>query len=300
MFTKEGILLETGTNELEIVEFTIGNNRFGINVIKVREIISVIPTTKVPFSHPHIEGVISLRDEVIPVVNLAKVLHLPEQYEETSEKYIIAEFNMLKIAFHVGNIAQIHRISWEKIEQPNDLAKNLENLITGIIHFDEQMILLPDFEKIIFNINPNTGISKDRIQSLDARDRSTKTILIAEDSSLLRELLKETLEKVGYVNIEICHDGQEALDKLIAFSEKGNVTEHVQLVITDIEMPKMDGHHLTKRIKENDKLKKLPVIIFSSLITNDLRHKGEKVGANAQVSKPEVSELVKYVDQFIL
>lgn len=300
MLTKEGILLETGTNELEIVEFTIGNNRFGINVIKVREIIPVIPVTKVPFSHPHVEGVISLRDEVIPVVNLADVLHLPEQYEKANEKYIVAEFNMLKVAFHVGNIEQIHRISWKKIEQPNDLAKNLENLITGIIHFNEEMILLPDFEKIIFNINPDTGISKDRIQLLNARERSTKTILIAEDSGLLRELLQETLEKVGYVNIEICHDGEEALNKLIAFSEKGNVTDHVQLVITDIEMPKMDGHHLTKRIKEDDKLKKLPVIIFSSLITNDLRHKGEEVGANAQVSKPEVTELVQYVDQYIL
>lgn len=300
MLTKDGILLESGTNELEIVEFMIGTNRFGINVIKVREIIPIMPVTKVPFSHPHVEGVISLRDEVIPVVDLATVLHLSEHYEKANEKYIIAEFNMLKVAFHVGTIAQIHRISWGKIEQPNKVAQNLEHLITGIIHFNDEMILLPDFEKIIFNINPNTGISKERIQSLDKRERSTKTILIAEDSSLLRELLKETLEKVGYVNIEVCHDGEEALERLNAFSEKGKITDSIQLVITDIEMPKMDGHHLTKRIKESDHLKQLPVIIFSSLITNDLRHKGEQVGADAQVSKPEVSELVKFIDKYIL
>ncbi len=300
MLTKEGILLESGTNELEIVEFTIGDNRFGVNVIKVREIIPVMPATKVPFSHPHVEGVISLRGEVLPVVHLARVLNLHEEYDKTKEKYIIAEFNQLKVAFHVENIAQIHRISWEQIEQPNDVAKDLENLITGIIHFNEEMILLPDFEKIIFDINPNTGITQERLESLGARERSTKMILIAEDSSLLRQLLQETLEKVGYANLEICHDGAEALDKLIAFSEKGDVTEHVQLVITDIEMPKMDGHHLTKRIKENEKLKQLPVIIFSSLITNDLRHKGERVGANAQVSKPEIKRLVKIIDEHIL
>lgn len=300
MLANENILLESGTNELEIVEFTIGKNRFGINVIKVREIIPVMPVTKVPFSHPHIEGVISLRDEVIPVVNLAESLHLPVKYDEKNEKFIITEFNLLKVAFHVENIVKIHRISWDKIEQPNELAKNLENLITGIIQLNEEMILLPDFEKILFNINPHTGISNERIQQLDERERSTKTILIAEDSPLLRELLQETLKKVGYVNLEICHDGEEALNKLLAYSEKGRVTDHVQLVITDIEMPKMDGHHLTKQIKDNEKLKDIPVIIFSSLITKDLRHKGESVGADAQVSKPEVSELVKHVDKHIL
>ena len=113
-------------------------------------------------------------------------------------------------------------------------------------------------------------------------------------------MLQQTLKKVGYVNIEVCHDGEEALNKLLDYAEKGNVADHIQLVITDIEMPKMDGHHLTKRIKEHDKLKQLPVIIFSSLITADLRHKGEQVGADAQVSKPEVDELVKHVDKHIL
>ncbi len=300
MVSNDSILLESGTNELEIVEFTIGTNRFGINVIKVREIIPAMPVTKVPFSHPHVEGVISLRNEVIPVVNLAKSLRLPVQYDEKDEKFIITEFNNLKVAFHVEKIVRIHRISWERIEQPNELAKNLESLITGIIQLDDDMILLPDFEKIIFNINPNTGISEERIKQLDERERSEKTILIAEDSPLLREMLQQTLKKVGYVNIEVCHDGEEALNKLLDYAEKGNVADHIQLVITDIEMPKMDGHHLTKRIKEHDKLKQLPVIIFSSLITADLRHKGEQVGADAQVSKPEVDELVKHVDKHIL
>lgn len=300
MFSDDGILLESGTNELEIVEFTIGNHRFGINVIKVREIIPVIPVTKVPFSHPHVEGVISLRDEIIAVVHLGRVLQLPEYTEQETGKFIIAEFNQLKVAFYVENIAQIHRISWKKIEQPNALAKNLENLINGIIHFENEMILLPDFEKIIFNINPETGISKKRIQALDDRERSEKKILIAEDSTLLRELLQETLTKVGYVNLDICYDGEEAWNKLQSYLEQGEITDHVQLVITDIEMPRMDGHHLTKRIKEDEQLKKLPVIIFSSLITDDLRHKGEIVGANAQVSKPEISELVKHIDQYVL
>lgn len=297
---EEQILLESGTNELEIVEFAIGESRFGINVIKIREIIPAIPVTKVPFSHPHVEGVISLRNEVIPVINLAKVLHIDEPFKETDEKFIITEFNNLKAAFHVGSIAKIHRISWQNIEQPNDLAKNLENLITGIIQLDDEMILLPDFEKILFHINPNTGISEERIKALDERERSEKTILIAEDSPLLRELLQKTLEKVGYCNLEIYSDGEEAFNRLAALAENGDATKQIQLVITDIEMPRMDGHHLTKRIKADENLKDLPVIIFSSLITNELRHKGEKVGADAQVSKPEVNELVKIVDRHIL
>ncbi|PWA11785.1 chemotaxis protein CheV [Pueribacillus theae] len=300
MQTNKGILLESGTNELEIVEFTIANSRFGINVIKVREIIPFFPATKIPFSHPNIEGVVSLRGEVVPVVHLANVLRLPVSAGKPSEKLIITEFNQLKVAFHVENVARIDRFSWEAIEQPNDLAKDLEGLITGIIHFDEDMILLPDFEKIIFDINPHTGITKDRIKTVGKRERSAKKILIAEDSALLRELLRETLEEVGYANLEFCVDGSEAYEKLEAYAKKGDIQNEIQLVITDIEMPKMDGHHLTKRIKEDERFNVLPVIIFSSLITNDLKHKGERVGADAQVSKPEVFSLVKQIDQYIL
>ncbi len=118
---------------------------------------------------------------------------------------------------------------------------------------------------------------------------------------MLRKLLHDTLAEAGYVYVEFFENGEDALNYLQSIVQKGKPVEsEVQLVITDIEMPQMDGHHLTKRIREDETLKHLPVIIFSSLITDDLRHKGERVGATAQVSKPEIAELVQMIDQHIL
>ena len=124
-------------------------------------------------------------------------------------------------------------------------------------------------------------------------------MLIAEDSPLLRKLLLATFKEAGYELVDIFENGQDALKFLEEKVQAGTLQEDIQLVITDIEMPQMDGHHLTKRIKENSALKDLPVIIFSSLITDDLRHKGELVGADAQISKPEIAELVKQIDRFL-
>jgi len=163
------------------------------------------------------------------------------------------------------------------------------------------MILLLDFEKIMVDINPDSGISVESVKKLGKRERSEKRILIAEDSPLLRKLLFDTMSEAGYVNVEFFENGRDAYEYLESIVKGGSdVSEHVQLVVTDIEMPQMDGHHLTRKIKEHPDLKKLPVIIFSSLITDDLRHKGDKVGAEDQISKPEIAELILRVDQLIL
>ena len=173
--------------------------------------------------------------------------------------------------------------------------------VIGVIKQNEQMILLLDFEKIMVDINPDSGISVDSVKKLGKRDRSEKRILIAEDSPLLRKLLFDTMNEAGYVNVEFFENGRDAYDYLESLAKSGNdVTEHIQLVVTDIEMPQMDGHHLTRKIKEHPDLQKLPVIIFSSLITDDLRHKGDQVGAEDQISKPEIAELILRVDQLIL
>ena len=161
------------------------------------------------------------------------------------------------------------------------------------------MLLLLDYEKIILEINPESGITLSQIQKLGVREPSKKRVLIAEDSPLLRKLLLETLKEAGYKLVDIFENGQDALTFLEEKVQAGTLQEDVQLVITDIEMPQMDGHHLTKRIKEHSVLKDLPVIIFSSLITDDLRHKGELVGADAQISKPEIVELVKQIDRLL-
>lgn len=301
MENKNGILLESGTNELEIVEFLIGENRFAINVIKVKEIIHPIAPTKVPHAHPYIEGIIELRGEVLPLIDLAKALGFGTSNNPAQDKYIVAEFNQQKVVFHVHNVTQIHRISWKQIEKPSQMYQGLESQIIGVVKLNGHMILLLDFEKIVVDINPQSGIHVERVQKLGKRERSNKKLIVAEDSPLLRKLLHDTLAEAGYVYVEFFENGEDALNYLQSIVQKGKPVEsEVQLVITDIEMPQMDGHHLTKRIREDGKLKHLPVIIFSSLITDDLRHKGERVGATAQVSKPEIAELVQMIDQHIL
>ena len=298
---QKGILLESGTNELEIVEFEVATNKFGINVIKVKEIIQPIPVTFIPHAHPHVEGIIQLRGEVLPVVDMLRVLGIQHAERNPQQKYIVAEFNKQRVVFHVDNVTQIHRISWNQIEKPSDMYQGGTSQVIGVIKQNEQMILLLDFEKIMVDINPDSGISVESVKKLGQRERSEKRILIAEDSPLLRKLLFDTMSEAGYVNVEFFENGRDAYEYLESIVKGGSdVSEHVQLVVTDIEMPQMDGHHLTRKIKEHPDLQKLPVIIFSSLITDDLRHKGDKVGAEDQISKPEIAELILRVDQLIL
>ncbi|MGE7917663.1 chemotaxis protein [Viridibacillus sp. NPDC093762] len=300
MVESHGILLESGTNELEIVEFEVGSNKFGINVIKVKEIIQPIPVTFIPHAHPHVEGIIQLRGEVLPVVDMKKVLGLSGVFNE-QQKYIVAEFNRQRVVFHVDNVTMIHRISWNQIEKPTDMYQGGGSQVIGVIKQEDLMLLLLDFEKIMVDINPDSGISVESVKKLGDRNRSEKKIVIAEDSPLLRKLLHDTMHEAGYMNIEFFENGKDALDYLLALADKENdVSKVVQLVVTDIEMPQMDGHHLTKQIKTHPVLSKLPVIIFSSLITDDLRHKGDQVGAEDQISKPEIAELILKIDQYIL
>ncbi|MEN8699246.1 chemotaxis protein [Bacillus infantis] len=301
MESNNGILLESGTNELEIVEFTVGGNKFGINVIKVKEIINPLPVVQIPRSHKNVEGIIELRGEVLPVINVAETLGLAAGGSQETDKYIVAEFNQQKVVFHVQNVTQIHRISWDKIEKPSELYQGAESQIIGVVKINGGMVLLLDFERIVVDINPESGINVQMVQKLGERERSTKKLIVAEDSPLLRKLLHDTLAEAGFQYVEFFENGRDVLEYLQKLEEEGkNLKEEVQLVITDIEMPQMDGHHLTKRIKSSQSFGELPVIIFSSLITDDLRHKGQMVGADAQVSKPEIAELVLLIDKHAL
>ncbi|HLQ73518.1 MAG TPA: chemotaxis protein [Bacillota bacterium] len=297
----DDILLESGTNELEVVMFGIAGEIFGINVLKVREIINYMPVTSIPNAHPSVEGIIRLRDEVIPVVNLASVLNLEDTETPDQNKFIISELNQIKVAFHVHHVSRIRRLSWEQIEKPSELSSSRDAYAIGIIKLEEGMSILLDFEKIIVEISPESGVNVERLKELGPRERSEKNILVAEDSAVLRHLLDDTLNEAGYENITFFENGREAWEHLQAIIDRGeDPKDHFQLIISDIEMPQMDGHHLTDRIKNNEHMHELPVIIFSSLITDDIFHKGQQVGASAQVSKPEIVNLVKEIDYYIL
>lgn len=300
--SQSDILLETGTNELEVVMFSIGPGTYGINVLKVREIINATNVTAIPNSHPNVEGVVRVREEILPVVNLAKVLEMDVSEEAEKDKFIIGELNQIKVAFRVHHVSRIHRISWEQIEKPSELSTGSQAYAIGIIKLEYQLSVLLDFEKIMVEIDAKSGVDVEQIRLLGPRERSEKQILVAEDSTVLRELLKDTLTEAGYENLQFFENGKEAWEHMetIAEDEDINPEEEYQLIITDIEMPQMDGHHLTNKVKEHPRLGNLPIIIFSSLITEDLYHKGEEVGADAQVSKPEIVTLVQEIDQLIL
>ncbi len=295
------ILLESGTNELEILEFTVGENRYGINVAKIREILQYTPAVPVPNADPAIEGIFMPRDEVITSINLAKVLNLPDSDNQKTDLYIVTYFNNTNAAFHVHSVVGINRVSWEQVLKPDSTLNGQgKGVATGIVKLDDRLIVLLDFEKIIAEISPETTLQVTDVDALGMRARNDKPILIAEDSALLSQLLQDCLKKAGYTNLIVNMDGQEAWDKLEEMVEKGNVSDQVKLVITDIEMPRMDGHRLTKLIKSNDKTKMIPVIIFSSMISTDMIAKGTSLGADAQITKPEINKLVGEIDKLIL
>ena len=293
------ILLEAGTGEVEIIEFVVNNTNYAINVVKVREIIDMPKSgiTKLPNPNKEIAGLILCRNEILTLVDLKYILSGSKA--SMTNKVIICEFNNIKVAFNIDEILGVHRIKWSDIRKPDDLSA--ASLSVGNILLGDKVILMLDFEKIVTDICPSCGISEDRLVSVDYKDRSGIQLVLADDSALIRQLLKDTLTKAGFKKLRVFDDGEQAFNYLLSLKEKdgADFIKEAQMLITDIEMPQMDGLTLTRKIKEDDVLKKLPVVIFSSLITDELRHKGESVGADAQLSKPEVEELVDKIDHLL-
>ena len=194
----------------------------------------------------------------------------------------------------------IHRISWRDIIKPNATVNNADaGVSTGIVKYDNKLVIILDFEKIVTDISPETGLKVEEIRELGERERNDIPILMAEDSALLNKLISDSLKEAGYVNLIDCVNGQDAWDYIEQAASEGNVNEKVRVVITDIEMPIMDGHRLTKLIKSHDSTKQIPVVIFSSLVNEEMRRKGEQLGANAQLSKPEIGNLVRIIDKLV-
>lgn len=293
------ILLENGTNELEVLEFRLDGNAYGINVAKIKEIINYQEVTPVPNSHPSIEGIFMPRDTMITAIDLKNCLQ--RGVSQAGGLFIITNFNKLDVAFHVDSVVGIHRVSWKDIIKPDSTVSSTEEGIsTGIIKLDGRLIIILDFEKIMTDINPETGLKMTDIDELGERGRYDVPILIAEDSPLLNKLIVDSLHKAGYTNLIHTENGQQAYEVVQDCKREGTLREHVQCIITDIEMPIMDGHRLTKLIKEDDETKNIPVVIFSSLVNDEMKRKGEALGADAQLSKPEIGNLVRVVDRLVL
>lgn len=304
--TQTNILLEAGTNELEIVEFHLDEvdaktgepykGFYGVNVAKVLEIMRKPRITELPeVRHPSILGAFNLRSQIIPLVDLAMWLG-KDSVPSDASKVIVTEFNNVTTAFMVSGVNRIHRISWEEVEPPNQYVSALTaNTITGVVKLEGRIIFLLDLECIVGNLNPQLALRLDDVVEWDTSERYRA--LIADDSTVIREMLKSLLQQANF-QVETVNDGRSAWERLTAIKERAEaenlpLSHYVQCIVSDIEMPQMDGHSLCRRIKEDPVLKSLPVLLFSSLITDKLRHKGESVGADYQISKPEVTLLAQ-------
>lgn len=291
------ILLESGTNELEILVFTLDGQRYGVNVAKVREVIEPVQVTSLPQTHPAIVGVFQLRDTITPLIDLKRCLGKPET-DRSGGKIIIMEFNDVRVGFRVDTVEQIYRVSWQSVTALPGLEGVNESPLTSIAHIRDDMVLMLDFEKLVFDIGGVDLFEESSRRVKASTARGDRRILLAEDSAVMRALIKSNLVTAGYTNVVVCSDGQEAWEQIEADAAvSGEAT--FDLIITDIEMPRMDGLYLTKRIREHAALKELPIVIFSSLVSIDNEKKCRAVGANAQITKPQLDKLVALLDELI-
>ncbi|ELD3371592.1 chemotaxis protein CheV [Vibrio cholerae] len=316
------ILTESGTNELEIIEFHLekvlpdGRTKtcyYGINVAKVREVIRVPETTDYPNAQPHMIGVFSSREILTPLVDLAGWLGVPTSTDISKKYVIVTDFNRMTNGFLIDSISRIHRISWNDVESPSQfLEAGEQDCVVAVVRQDKKLIMILDFEKIISDINPELSMEKydvtvDRKVDLNQRmvtKRNAKTIMVVDDSAFIRSLIQDTLSSAGY-NIIACKDGGEAHEKLMelkqsAKEENISVSELVDAVVTDVEMPRMDGMHLIKRLREDDSYATMPIVMFSSLMSDDNRSKALALGANDTLTKPEIGKMVAMMDKYTL
>ena len=283
---KRGILLESGTNEIEVME--------------LKEIMVSEPVKHMPHAHPAVEGIFKPRDLVITVVDLPKYLLSLDCEKGPKDLFIITNFNKMNIAFRVHTVVGISRISWTDISKPDKaVSGGNEGVATGIAQCGSDLVTILDFEKIVAEIAPETSIQLSEIDQLGERQRSDAAVLVAEDSILLSKMIEEALHKSGYVNTKMFHNGRDLWEYLVSIRREKDLDQRVSIIITDIEMPQMDGHRLTKLIKDDAQFKHLPVIIFSSLITEEMRRKGRELGADEQMSKPEIGHLVRVIDHLL-
>lgn len=293
------ILLEAGTNEMELLVFNLGDTPFGINVAKVREIIQRVKTIDVPYAGNAVEGAFQLRDEVLSLVNLGEYFGMVgEEIAKGEGMIIIVEFSHVKCGVLVDAVDVIKRLSWDCIEPPSRYLTAMGAPITGTVEIDGRTVLVADFETLVGSIlGVQTAAMPEHFKDGGAAERKKVRIILADDSTVIRSSLKSILNRAGYDDLTICHDGKEAWDKIDARREEPNGP--YDIVLTDIEMPQMDGLYLCKKIKEDSGLREIPVILFSSLISDDNLNKGRQVHADAQISKPDSQEMIDSIERLL-
>ena len=304
------ILLESGTNELEVVEFFLDEpgyrGHYGVNVAKVVEIIRMQPVTAMPqMRHPAVMGAFPHRDgKIVPLVNLARYLGKDTQFNDDM-KIIVTEFNYIVTGFIVSGVNRIHRLSWSDVEAPGNFLQNAtHSTITGMVRLEGRVVFLLDMEYVVADLDPSLAIRLGRLPDDLLGSDAVYTILHADDSGNVRSLVKRLMEESGHFRLIQCGSGEEAWDtlqKMKADAKRSGTSLNSSLhaVISDIEMPRMDGLTLCRKIKEDPGLNYLPVALFSSIVSATLEHRGQSVHADAQFAKPDLQTLSEKVLELI-
>ena len=292
--------LKVGSNEMELVDFRILNQQedevyegiYGINVSKVREIIRVPFLTELPGTPEFIEGIFDLRDVVIPVVNLAKWMGITEpEGLEKSSRVIITEFNNVLIGFIVHEAKRIRRISWGDIEPATFMSNSSivdGNKITGVTKIEgDNVLLILDLESVVQDL----GLYSPDVDNIPHElETFSGLALVLDDSSTARKIVKEALIKMGFQVIEAM-DGQDGLEKLEGIYDTygENISNHLKLIISDVEMPRMDGFHFAANVKEDGRFANVPIVFNSSISDHFSEGRGKEAGGEAYLVKFEAS-----------
>ncbi len=302
------ILLDSGTNEVEILEFFLGEQSFGLNVAKVMQILDYDPAkfTKIPEDSSANLGVYSWNGKTIPLINLNNALKRKEEFHPVRPLVLVTRFNDVVNAFMISSVNRIHRIGWDQINSTSSLLSNYTSNITGTVTINGIDILIVDFEFIIADLFPETKMStslEDAPAELSLV-RADAKLIFAEDSTFIRHSVLNLLKQVGYNHVFPFENGLEAFEYIKKITQQANdenlpITNYVNLVITDIEMPKMDGLTLCRLIKKELQLTEVPVAIFSSLIDEQMSAKCKEVGADVFTTKPKIHDLVKLIDNLL-
>jgi two-component system, chemotaxis family, chemotaxis protein CheV len=275
-----------GSNKMEILLFSLGTKEiFGINVFKVREVSKTPKITKAPYMPDGVEGVISLRGNIIPVINLARFAHLDSGYGSTPGIMIVTEYSRHTQGFLVHQVEHIVRVDWDMVKSPEDMLSGQEALITAITELpDGRLISILDVEQILAN-----AYGEDINFNIDPINTGPHTVFFVDDSAVARKMIGGVLDQLSihYHQANNGLDGWNKLDSLASRAQRSgeNLRDLLQLILVDAEMPEMDGYVLTKQIKSDHRFQGIPIIMHSSLSSEANRAMGKNVGVDAYVAK---------------
>lgn len=283
-----------GHNRFELLLFRLlGRQRFGINVFKVQEVIQCPELTQIPKSHSVICGVAHLRGKTIPVLDLSMAIGLPKLSRNENSYVIVTEYNRAVQGFLVGAVDRIINISWDQVKAPPG-GTGKEGYLTAVTEVDDELVGVIDVEKVMKEvIGGQESASEDLIDSdvVELDDH----VLIVDDSSVARNQVKRVCTQIG-VNCTTLKDGQEAWDHLTQLVAEGvNVPQHYSIIISDVEMPRMDGYTLASKIKNNPEMKNVYLMLHTSLSGVFNTSMVEKVGANKFLAKFDPDTLVQAI-----